>query len=99
MRSALAHAPGGQRSALAAMLKTVFVQETKGDAEARRNILAGALRHRRPGRGDLADSPPADKAEAARRLDGPGRGALTDSPATLCWPACHSSVGIGPGSP
>lgn len=99
MRSGLAHAPAGQRSALAAMLKTVLVQETMGDAEARRNIVAGALRDRQAGCGALADSPPADKAEAARRLDGPGRGALTDSPATLCWPACHSSAGIGPGSP
>ena len=34
MRNALAHAPAKQRSAVAAMLRTIFAQETKADAEA-----------------------------------------------------------------
>ena len=33
MRNALAHAPAKQRGAVAAMLKTIFAQETKADAE------------------------------------------------------------------
>ena len=34
MRNARAHAPTKQRTAVAAMLKTIFAQETKADAEA-----------------------------------------------------------------
>ncbi len=34
MRNALAHAPAKQRGAVAAMLKTIFAQESKADAEA-----------------------------------------------------------------
>lgn len=34
MRNALAHAPAKQRTAVAAMLKTIFAQETKAEAEA-----------------------------------------------------------------
>jgi hypothetical protein len=33
MRNALAHAPAKQRTAVAAMLKTIFAQESKADAE------------------------------------------------------------------
>lgn len=34
MRNALAHAPAKQRAAVSAMLKTIFAQENKADAEA-----------------------------------------------------------------
>ena len=34
MKDALAHAPAKQRTAVAAMLKTIFAQETKAEAEA-----------------------------------------------------------------
>ena len=34
MKNALAHAPATQRTAVAAMLKTIFAQENKADAEA-----------------------------------------------------------------
>ncbi len=46
MRSALAHAPAMQRTAVAAMLKTIFAQETKSDAEAQRDNVADALREK-----------------------------------------------------
>jgi transposase-like protein len=46
MRNALAHAPAKQRSAVAAMLKTIFAQETKADAEARWETVANALREK-----------------------------------------------------
>ncbi len=44
MRNALAHAPARLRTAVAAMLKTIFAQESKADAGARWNIVADALR-------------------------------------------------------
>jgi transposase-like protein len=34
MRNALAHAPAKQRTAIAAMLKTIFAQESKAEAQA-----------------------------------------------------------------
>lgn len=34
MRNALAHAPANQRTAVAAMLKTILAQESKAEAEA-----------------------------------------------------------------
>ena len=46
MRNALAHAPAKQRSAVAAMLKTIFAQETKADAEAQWETVANALREK-----------------------------------------------------
>ena len=46
MRNALAHAPAKQRTAVAAMLKTIFAQETKADAEAQWNTVADALREK-----------------------------------------------------
>ena len=46
MRNALAHAPAKQRSAVAAMLKTIFAQETKADAEAQWETVADALREK-----------------------------------------------------
>jgi transposase-like protein len=44
MRSALAHAPAKQRAAVAAMLKTIFVQESKAEAETQWAVVADALR-------------------------------------------------------
>jgi putative transposase len=46
MRNALAHAPAKQRTAVAAMLKTIFAQETKADAEAQWETVADALREK-----------------------------------------------------
>lgn len=46
MRNALAHAPAKQRTAVAAMLKTIFAQETKADAEAQWESVADALREK-----------------------------------------------------
>jgi len=44
MRNALAHAPAKQRTAVAAMLKTIFAQESKADAEGQWDTVADALR-------------------------------------------------------
>ena len=46
MRNALAHAPAKQRTAVAAMLKTIFARETKADAEAQRDTVADASREK-----------------------------------------------------
>jgi putative transposase len=46
MRNALAHAPAKQRTAVAAMLKTIFAQESKADAEAQWDTVADALREK-----------------------------------------------------
>ncbi len=48
MRNALAHAPAKQRGAVAAMLKTIFAQETKVDAEMQWAVVADALREKQP---------------------------------------------------
>ncbi len=48
MRNALAHAPAKQRTAVAAMLKTIFAQEAKVEAEAQWEIVADALREKQP---------------------------------------------------
>ena len=56
MRNALAHAPAKQRTAVAAMLKTIFAQETKAEAEAQWDIVADALREKQPKLGALMDS-------------------------------------------
>ena len=55
LRNALAHAPTKQRAAVAAMLKTIFAQESKADAEAQWGVVADALRERQPKLGDLMD--------------------------------------------
>ncbi len=47
MRNALAHVPAKQRTAVAAMLKTIFAQETKAEAEAQWDTVADAARARR----------------------------------------------------
>jgi transposase-like protein len=46
MRNALAHAPAKQRTAVAAMLNSIFAQESKADAEAQRDVVADALREK-----------------------------------------------------
>ena len=56
MRNALAHAPTKQRMAVAAMLKTIFAQETKADAETQWEVVADALRERQPKLGALMDA-------------------------------------------
>lgn len=48
MRNALAHAPAKERAAVAAILKTIFAQETKVDAEAQWAVVADALREKQP---------------------------------------------------
>jgi transposase-like protein len=56
MRNALAHAPAKQRRAVAAMLKTIFAQEIKADAEAQWTIVADALREKQPRPGALMEA-------------------------------------------
>lgn len=56
MRNALAHAPAKQRTAMAAMLKTIFAQETRSEAEAQWEIVADALREKQPKLGALMDA-------------------------------------------
>lgn len=55
-RNALAHAPAKQRTAVAAMLKTIFAQENKADAEAQWGAVANALREKQPKPGMLMES-------------------------------------------
>ena len=56
MRNALAHAPAKQRAAVAAMLRTIFAQETAADAVAQWNVVADALREKQPRLGTLMDA-------------------------------------------
>lgn len=56
LRNALAHAPAKQRTAVSAMLKTIFAQENKADAEAQWGVVADALREKQPKLGDLMDA-------------------------------------------
>ncbi|MBN7786477.1 IS256 family transposase [Ponticoccus gilvus] len=56
MRNALAHAPTKQRAAVAAMVKTIFAQETKAEPEAQWEIVANAPREKQPKLGALMDS-------------------------------------------
>jgi transposase-like protein len=57
MRNALAHALVKQRAAVAAMLKTIFVQETKAEAAAQWNVVvADALREKQPKLGAMMDA-------------------------------------------
>jgi transposase-like protein len=56
MRNALAHAPAKQRTAVAAMLKTILAQETKAEAEAQWAVVADALREKQPKLGALMDA-------------------------------------------
>jgi len=56
MRSALAHAPAKQRAAVAAMLKTIFAQESKADAEMQWETVADALREKQDKLGTFMDA-------------------------------------------
>lgn len=56
MRNALAHAPAKQRTAVAAMLQTIFAQENKADAEAQWEVVADALREKQPKLGTLMEN-------------------------------------------
>ena len=56
MRNALAPAPAKQRTAVAAMLKTIFAQENKADAEALWDAVADALRDKQPKLGTFMES-------------------------------------------
>jgi transposase-like protein len=56
MRNALAHAPAKQRTAVTAMLKTIFAQETKADAEAQWDTVADALREKQDKLGAFMDA-------------------------------------------
>jgi len=48
MRNALAYAPAKQRAAVAAMLRTIFAQETRAEAMAQWDTAADALREKQP---------------------------------------------------
>jgi transposase-like protein len=56
VRNALAHVPPKSRAAVAAMLKTIFAQETKADAEAQWDAVADALREKNDRLGSLMDA-------------------------------------------
>jgi transposase-like protein len=52
---AAGHAPAKQRGAVAAMLKTIFAQETKADAVAQWEVVSDALREKQPKRAAWMD--------------------------------------------
>jgi transposase-like protein len=56
MRNALAHAPARNRGAVAAMLKTIFAQETKAEAEKQWQVVADALREKNDGLARMMDA-------------------------------------------
>ena len=56
MRNAVAHAPAKQRTAVAAMLKTIFAQESKTEAEAQWDTVADALREKQAKLGTFMDA-------------------------------------------
>ena len=56
LRNALAHAPAKKRTAVAAMLKTIFAQEYKAEADVQWEIVAAALHEKQPSRGALMDN-------------------------------------------
>jgi transposase-like protein len=60
MRNALAHAPAKQRTAVAAMLKTIFAQESKAEAQAQWDTVADALREKQDKLGTFMDASRAD---------------------------------------
>jgi putative transposase len=55
MRNALAHAPKGQRQMVAAMIRTVFAQETEKEAHRQWRVVADQLRSRFPKLATLMD--------------------------------------------
>tara|TARA_R110002124_G_scaffold276871_1_gene447836 strand:+ start:446 stop:1147 length:702 start_codon:yes stop_codon:yes gene_type:complete len=56
MRNALAHAPAKQRTAVAAMLKTIFAQEGKAEAETQWDTVADAPREKQDKLGTFIDA-------------------------------------------
>ena len=56
LRNALVHAPAKSRTAVAAMLKTIFAQETKAEAEAQWDAVADALREKNDRLGAMMDA-------------------------------------------
>ena len=68
LRNALAHAPTKQRAAVAAMLKTIFAQETKAEAVAQWDVVADALRDKQPKLGALMD---ASREDVLASMDSP----------------------------
>ena len=55
-RNALAHVPSKSRAAVAAMLKTIFAQESKAEAEVQWDAVADALREKQPKLGAMMDA-------------------------------------------
>jgi putative transposase len=60
MRNALAHVPKGQRQMVAALIRTVFAQESEADARRQWRAVADQLRERFPKIGALIDEAEAD---------------------------------------
>ena len=60
MRNALAHVPKGQRQMVAALIRTVFAQESEADARRQWRAVADQLRERFPKIGALMDKSEAD---------------------------------------
>ena len=69
MRNALAHAPAKQRGAVAAMLKTIFAQESKAEAIAQWDVVADALREKQPKLAALMDG---SREDVLAYMDFPG---------------------------
>jgi transposase-like protein len=55
-RNALAHVPSKSRAAVAAMLKTIFAQESKAEAETQWDAVADALREKQAKLGAMMDA-------------------------------------------
>ena len=60
MRNARTHTPAEQRTAVAAVLKTMFAQETNAEADAQWDIVADTLREQQPKLGARMESFPYD---------------------------------------
>jgi len=60
MRNALAHVPKGQRQMVAALIRTVFAQESEADARGQWRAVADQLRERFPKIGTLMDKAEVD---------------------------------------
>jgi len=56
IRNALAHVPAKSRAAVAAMLKTIFAQESKAEAETQWDAVADALREKQRDLGAMMDA-------------------------------------------
>ncbi len=81
MRNALAHAPAKNRGAVAAMLKTIFAQETKVEAEKQWQVVADALREKNEG---LAQMMGASREDVLAYMDFP-REHWARLPAPIHW--------------